>query len=96
MKAVGIRELKSRLSEYLRLVRSGEEVWVTDRGEVVAELRPPSRAAADVPYPALLRLAREGKARLGAPLHAGLYPRLPSAVPKGEVARLLAEERGER
>ncbi|MFI5007275.1 MAG: type II toxin-antitoxin system Phd/YefM family antitoxin, partial [Solirubrobacterales bacterium] len=29
MKAVGIRELKNRLSEYLRLVRSGEEILVT-------------------------------------------------------------------
>ena len=39
MKEVGIRELKNRLSEYVRLVRSGEVVMVTDRGEVVAELR---------------------------------------------------------
>ena len=43
MKAVGVRELKNRLSEYLRLVRNGEEILVTDRGEVVAELPRPSR-----------------------------------------------------
>jgi len=41
MKAVGVRELKNRLSEYLRLVRKGEKILVTDRGEVVAELRQP-------------------------------------------------------
>ena len=43
MKSVGIKQLKSRLSEYLRVVRSGETVLVTDRDEVVAELRPPRR-----------------------------------------------------
>ena len=45
MKEVGIRELKNRLSEYIRLVREGEVVMVTDRGEVVAELRAPQVAA---------------------------------------------------
>ncbi|MEK7269988.1 MAG: type II toxin-antitoxin system prevent-host-death family antitoxin [Planctomycetota bacterium] len=40
MKAVGIKELKARLSEYVRQAREGETVLVTDRDEVVAELRP--------------------------------------------------------
>lgn len=40
MKSVGVKQLKTRLSEYLRLVRGGETVLVTDRDEVVAELRP--------------------------------------------------------
>ncbi|MGH7813644.1 MAG: type II toxin-antitoxin system Phd/YefM family antitoxin [Candidatus Binataceae bacterium] len=43
MKSVGVKQLKSRLSEYLRLVRSGETVLVSDRDEVVAELRPARR-----------------------------------------------------
>jgi prevent-host-death family protein len=43
MKSVGVRELKNRLSEYLRDVRAGERVLVTDRGEVVAELAPPGQ-----------------------------------------------------
>jgi antitoxin (DNA-binding transcriptional repressor) of toxin-antitoxin stability system len=42
-KAVGVKQLKARLSEYLRLVRAGETVLVTDRDEVVAELRPARR-----------------------------------------------------
>ena len=42
---VGLRELKNRLSEYVRLVRAGEHVQVTDRGQVVAELLPPAAAA---------------------------------------------------
>jgi antitoxin (DNA-binding transcriptional repressor) of toxin-antitoxin stability system len=43
MKAVGVKILKARLSEYLRLVKTGETVLVTERDEVVAELRPASR-----------------------------------------------------
>jgi prevent-host-death family protein len=43
MRTVGLRELQNRLSEYVREVRSGESVLVTDRGEVVAELIPPGK-----------------------------------------------------
>jgi antitoxin (DNA-binding transcriptional repressor) of toxin-antitoxin stability system len=96
MRTVGIRELKNRLSEYLRLVRRGEQVLVTDRGVVIAELRQPGRAAADVPYPALLERAERGTARLGAPNRPDLYPELEPALPEGEGARLLDEERGDR
>jgi prevent-host-death family protein len=57
MKTVGVRELKNRLSEYIRRVRAGEGVLVTGRGEVVAELTPPGHAA-DPSVPAgLLMLA---------------------------------------
>jgi prevent-host-death family protein len=37
---VGTKDLKNNLSHYLRRVREGEVVRVTDRGKVVAELRP--------------------------------------------------------
>ena len=37
---VGARELKTRLGTYLRRVREGRTILVTDRGEPVAELRP--------------------------------------------------------
>ena len=43
-KAVGVRELKTRLGSYLREVRRGRTIVVTDRGEPVAELRPITRA----------------------------------------------------
>jgi prevent-host-death family protein len=36
---VGARELKTRLGTYLRRVREGERILVTDRGIPVAELR---------------------------------------------------------
>jgi antitoxin (DNA-binding transcriptional repressor) of toxin-antitoxin stability system len=43
MKAVGIKQFKAHLSEYVRLARSGETVLLTEREEVVAELRPARR-----------------------------------------------------
>lgn len=47
MRSVGIKQLKARLSEYVRLAGSGEVVLVTDRDRVVAELGPARRQAAE-------------------------------------------------
>lgn len=41
MRSVGIKALKNRLSEYVRIAAGGEVVLVTDRDRVVAELVPP-------------------------------------------------------
>lgn len=41
MRAVGLKVLKNKLSEYIRIAASGETVLVTDRGRVVAELTAP-------------------------------------------------------
>ena len=38
MKAVGVKVLKDNLSKYLKLVQSGEIIWVTDRDEIIAEI----------------------------------------------------------
>jgi prevent-host-death family protein len=98
MKTVGVRELKNRLSEYLRQVRAGESVLVTDRGEVVAELTPPGPATTDGGVPApLVALSKRGLATLGAPADASLYPALPrKRRRKVTAAQLLEEERGTR
>jgi antitoxin (DNA-binding transcriptional repressor) of toxin-antitoxin stability system len=48
VRAVGIKVLKNRLSEYVRLASAGEIVLVTDRDEVVAELGPPRVARSAV------------------------------------------------
>jgi prevent-host-death family protein len=40
MKSIGIRELRQNASVYIRLVKAGETVEVTDRGEPVARLVP--------------------------------------------------------
>jgi antitoxin (DNA-binding transcriptional repressor) of toxin-antitoxin stability system len=41
MRAVGLKLLKNKLAEYVRLVAAGETVLVTDRDRVVAEIVPP-------------------------------------------------------
>lgn len=40
MQAVGLKTLKNKLAEYVRMAAAGETVLVTDRGRVVAELGP--------------------------------------------------------
>ncbi len=37
---VGTRELKNRLSEYLRKVKAGETVTVTERGVIIGQIVP--------------------------------------------------------
>jgi len=41
VKTVGVKRLRARLSEYLRAVKRGDTVVVTERNHVIAELRPP-------------------------------------------------------
>ena len=99
MKTVGIRELKNHLSEYLRKVRLGDSVLITDRGEVVAEFSPPGRVSSDTSLPAgLLTLARRGLVTLGAARGNGdIYRALPRPHRgRRSVAQLLDEERGPR
>lgn len=85
MRSIGVRELRQRASEYLRLVESGETVQVTDRGRPVALL---------VPIPArdpLERLEAEGRLaraegdllELGAPLPPAAGEPLPGEVLAG-------------
>src|SRR5215472_9298465 len=99
MKTVGVRELKNRLSEYIRRVRAGEEVLVTDRGEVVAEIGPPGHGGTDASLPpGLVALARRGLVTLASPAQgdAPLYPQLPRRKRRYSAAELLNDERGGR
>jgi antitoxin (DNA-binding transcriptional repressor) of toxin-antitoxin stability system len=100
MRAVGIRELKDKLSHYVRLVEAGESVLVTDRGKVVAELRAPGTSTAEVDVDPvasrLAELARRGRAVLGAPHDPALYGVRGAALPDGAVEKLLDAERGVR
>jgi prevent-host-death family protein len=99
MKTVGVRDLKNRLSEYLRRVRLGESVLVTDRGEIVAELLPPGQGQGDPSVPVGLQsLVKRGLLTLGAPAGTDLYPALPRRQGgcRRSAAQLLDEERGTR
>jgi antitoxin (DNA-binding transcriptional repressor) of toxin-antitoxin stability system len=78
MRVVGLKVLKNRLSEYVRLAREGETVLVTDRDTVVAELGPPRPERAGVVADAQLAEAvRRGWIRLPLPSAGGVPPRRP-------------------
>lgn len=47
-RTVGSRMLKTRLGTYLRMVRGGERIIVTDRGRPVAEIRPLESSGGDL------------------------------------------------
>jgi len=59
MDTVGIRELKAHLSRYLRRVRSGARLMVTERGRSIATISP-IEARADVDW--AHRLVADGRA----------------------------------
>jgi antitoxin (DNA-binding transcriptional repressor) of toxin-antitoxin stability system len=54
MRSVGLKTLKNKLSEYVRLAAGGETVRITDRDRVVAEIGPPSLTRSSVFSDALL------------------------------------------
>lgn len=90
---VGARELKTRLGTYLRQVRQGKTLIVTDRGEPIAELRP-------------LAPAHEGEARnwqrlvhegLVAPFEAGqILPRRLIQLHGKPLSQTIIEDREDR
>ena len=80
MKAVGLKVLKNRLSEYVRLVAGGETVLITDRDRVVAELVPPRPGRSPWLADALLAEAvREGYVTAPTMVAEGSPPRMPVA-----------------
>jgi antitoxin (DNA-binding transcriptional repressor) of toxin-antitoxin stability system len=88
---VGARELKNRLGHYLRQVKSGETVYVTDRGRIVTELKP-SLPARDGDEEALRQLAAEGAITLGAGQHEDIAPS-PAIRGKKLASRMIIDDR---
>jgi len=61
MRTVGLKVLKNKLSEYVRLAAQGETVLIADRDRVVAELVPPRTTRSGEVADALLAdLVRRG------------------------------------
>jgi len=93
MRFVGLKILKNRLSEHLRMAAAGERILVTDRDRVVAEL---IAAQADTPPMAsdavLAEAVRAGWLRPSV-LHTGAIPR---RMPVAPLAELLSELDGDR
>jgi prevent-host-death family protein len=66
MEKVGSREFKNRLGRYLRAVRKGQTLLVTDRGKPVAKVSPPDENGdSELTFSDVLKkLEAEGKIRL--------------------------------
>lgn len=93
MRSVGLKTLKNKLSEYVRLAAGGETVLVTDRDRVVAEIVPPRSGRATPLTDALLADAvREGW--LAPPLL--VDPRPPPRKPVMALRDLLKELQRDR
>jgi len=93
MRAVGLKELKNRLSEYVRIAARGERVLVTNRDRVVAELVPPeSGRALEVADAVLADLFRQGI--LSPPLNRSVA--LTEPTPDMPLSALLEDLAGDR
>ena len=96
MRAVGLKVLKNKLSEYVRLAERGERVLVTDRDRVVAEIIPPETTRSPVLADALLAEAvRQGWITPPALPSAGAPPRNP-VMSFRDLKKELDEDRSER
>lgn len=87
--SVGVAELRQNLSVYLRRVRNGERLLVTDRNRPVAELGPAPSTG-----PGLDRLIAEG--RVSRPVRSGLPEPLELTGDAGALSRALDDVRGDR
>lgn len=96
MRAVGLKVLKNKLAEYVRLAAGGETVLVTDRDRIVAELVPPREGRASVLADAVLADAvRNGWITPPTMVASGPPPRAP-VVPLAVLRRELDRDREER
>lgn len=96
MRSVGLKTLKNKLSEYVRLAAGGETVLVTDRDRVVAELIPP-RAGRGLELADALLAEGVRHGWVTPPLAPSPEPppSLPVA-PRREILRELADDRADR
>ena len=93
MERIGVRELRQHASRYLAMVKAGETVEVTERGELVALLAPPPGARS-----ARARLVAAGRLVPATSPTGRLRSSRPVPIAAGEPTNeeLLEAERGER
>jgi len=90
MTMVGIRELKAHLSAYLRRVKKGESLAITERGKSIALLAPSGNPTVSK----LWTLVAEGKLHWTGGKPIGLKNRIPS---RGKSAsRMIIQDREDR
>lgn len=96
MKTVGVKELKNNLSAYLRMIHAGYVILITDRNQVIAEMREPIAAGPALSQNPLLSLwIQEGKIKAPAENKRQTYPSSHLKMKEGTARQLLDEEREE-
>lgn len=92
MTTATVSKLKAALSEYLRRVKAGEEVLVSERGRPIAKLV--RVTGADALPDHLAEMVRQDLARVGSRRLSRTFWSLPRPKdPKGRVLKTLLEER---
>jgi len=98
LRSVGIKALKNQLSRHIDLARQGEIVLVTDRDEVVAEIRAPSQPFVTRASPWIAFLeeqARRGSLQLAKRKHSRLQvPKHP--LGRADVQKMLRDDPDDR
>jgi prevent-host-death family protein len=95
IETAGVAQLKASLSKYLDLVKSGDELLITERGKPIARILPIDQRDIDSLPPHMQEMVRTGRLRLPretGPLpesHWKNMPKLPPGV--SAVAAILAE-----
>ncbi len=92
MSTVGVRELKNRLTRYLRRTKQGEEIVVTERGKPIALLMPIKAVKRASSLEArLARLAAQG--RLTLPTRRPFKRITPVKIAGPPISRTVIEDR---
>lgn len=94
IKTVGIKELKNNLSAFIREIKRGFRILVTDRDEVVAELCEPLSPPVKSEQSLLDVWIKAGKIRLASRARKSLLVS-PLRLKAGTSLRLLNEDRDE-
>lgn len=92
MKTTAIANLKAKLSQFLRLVKTGEEILITERDVPVAKIVPVADLGSELE--SLRDLERQGLLRLGSGRLPKNFWKLPRGKdPKASVRGAAREER---
>ena len=92
MKTATVLKLKASLGDYLKSVKAGEEITITERGRPIAKLTPTKKPEASAVR--LIEMERHGLIKLGSgKLPKGFWELPRPKDPKGLVAQAVMQER---